>query len=277
MLRRLLVHIFASVTFLSGAAVAADGDIDALQAAMRVEEIFAVMSAEGDAYGRHVEEDMFPDAGGEPWAAAVKEIYAPARMLPEFERAFEAELTTSEADLSALLAFYKSDLGRRVTTLEISARRALLDESVEDASRLKLEEMRAENDPRLALIEEFVAANDMVEANVSGGLNANYAFYRGLDESGALGEGMAEDEVIAEVWAQEDAVREETDIWIHSYLAMAYAPLSDSEIEDYIAFSKTEPGRDLNRALFAGYDRVFVNVSRLLGQAAGAILSGQEL
>ncbi len=76
---------------------------------------------------------------------------------------------------------------------------------------------------------------------------------------------------------EEADIRDETEIWILSYLAMAYAPLSDEEIGEYIDFSETEAGRDLNRALFAGYDTVFEDVSRQLGRAAGAILAGQDL
>lgn len=276
MFRRLLAPIL-SVALLAAPAGASEEDAASLGEALRLSDVFAVMSDEGHAYGRHLEEDMFPGSGGRQWEELVRNIYAPDRMIPDFNAAFEAELARQPADIAAMLDFFSSDLGRRVTTLEISARRALLDEAVEDASRLKLEEMRAERDPRLSLVEEFVVVNDLVETNVSGGLNANFAFYRGLGDAGALGAEMGEAEILSEVWAQEDAIREETDVWIHSYLAMAYAPLSDAEMADYIAFSRSKPGQDLNRALFAGYNAVFVNVSRQLGQAAGAVLAGQDL
>lgn len=260
----------------AGPALAAD-DAAALQAALKLPEVFSVMSEEGLDYGRQLEEDMFPGSGGRQWQEAVAGIYSTERMLEDFGAAFEAELSQGDTDTAAMLDFFSSDLGQRVTTLEVSARRALLDEAVEDASRLKLEEMQAEDDPRLDLIAEFVTINDLVEANVTGGLNANYAFYLGLADADALGRDMSEDEVIAEVWGQEEDIRAETDLWIHSYLAMAYAPLTDAELEEYIAFSQTEAGKDLNRALFAGFDVLFVDVSRQLGRAAGAVLAGQDL
>lgn len=278
MLRPLAAQAAAFCLFFSPAGLAATAeDASALQAALKLPEVFAVMSEEGRDYGRQLEEDMFPGAGGRQWQAAVAGIYSTERMLADFGAAFEAELTRDDTDATAMLDFFTSDLGQRVTTLEVSARRALLDEAVEDASRLKLEEMRAEADPRVGLIEEFVTVNDLVEANVTGGLNANYAFYLGLADANALGREMSEDEVISEVWGQEDEIRAETDLWIHSYLAMAYAPLTDAELEDYIAFSQTEAGKDLNRALFAGFDALFVDVSRQLGRAAGAVLAGQDL
>lgn len=277
MFRRLAALIAAFALLLSAPARAADDDVVALADALKLPEVFAVMAEEGLAYGRRIEEDMFPGAGGRQWQEAVAGIYTTDRMLAVFSGSFEAELDRSGGDAAAMRAFFESALGRRVTTLEISARRALLDEAVEDASRLKLEEMRAVGDPRLDLIEEFVAANDLVEVNVSGGLNANYAFYQGLIDAGALGPEMGEDEIIAEIWGQEEAIRSEVEVWIHAYLAMAYAPLDAVELEEYIAFSRTGPGRDLNRALFAGFDAVFVDVSRLLGRAAGAVLAGQDL
>lgn len=278
MLRPLAAQAAAFCLFFatSGLAAGAD-DAAALQATLKLPEVFAVMSEEGRDYGRDLEADMFPGAGGRQWQEAVAGIYSTERMLADFGAIFEAELTRINTDTAAMLDFFTSDLGQRVTTLEVSARRALLDEAVEDASRLKLEEMRAEADPRVGLIEEFVTVNDLVEANVTGGLNANYAFYLGLADANALGREMSEDEVIAEVWGQEDEIRAETDLWVHSYLAMAYAPLTDAELEAYIAFSRTEPGKDLNRALFAGFDVLFVDVSRQLGRAAGAVLAGQDL
>ena len=278
MLRPLAAQVAAVCLFFSTSGLAATAqDAAALQEALKLPEVFAVMSEEGRDYGRDLEADMFPGAGGRQWQDAVAGIYSVDRMLADFGAAFEAELTRGDTDTAAMLDFFTSDLGQRVTTLEVSARRALLDEAVEDASRLKLEEMRAEADPRLDLISEFVTVNDLVEANVTGGLNANYAFYLGLADADALGREMSEDEVISEVWGQEDDIRAETDLWIHSYLAMAYAPLTDAELEDYIAFSQTEAGKDLNRALFAGFDALFVDVSRQLGRAAGAVLAGQDL
>ena len=164
-----------------------------------------------------------------------------------------------------------------MTTLEVSGRRALLDETVEDSSLLKYEELSSAGDPKVSLIEEFVAVNGLVDANVVGAMNANYAFYQGLADAGVLEPDMTDEQIISEIWSQEEAIREETDAWIHGYLTMAYAPLSEQEISDYIAFSKTPAGKDLNSALFAGFDAVFTEVSRQLGRAAGGVLAGQEL
>lgn len=259
------------------ASPAMDERVARLAQAMKMDEVFAVMAKEGEDYGDQLEDEMFPGRGGARWQEAVRAIYDPDRLLAGFMPAFEAALTRPGTDIEAMIAFFESDLGQRIVTLEISARRALLDPAVDDAARLKLSEFRETSDPRLALIEAFVRANDLVEANVIGAMNASYAFYQGLADTGALPPDMDEGQILSEIWGQEDDIRAEMDDWIHSYLLMAYAPLSDEDIGHYTELSRSAIGQDLNRALFAGFDAVFVEVSRQLGRAAGEILTGQDL
>ncbi|PPB80037.1 uncharacterized protein DUF2059 [Albidovulum inexpectatum] len=276
-LLRGIVIVIGLVLVSATASPAGDERVARLAQAMRMDEVFAVMAKEGEDYGRQLEEEMFPARGGARWQEAVRGIYAPDRLLAGFMPAFESALAQPNVDIDAMIDFFESDLGQRIVTLEISARRALLDPAVDDAARLKLSEMREMSDPRMMLIEEFVSANDLVEANVIGAMNASYAFYQGLAESGALPPDMDEGQILSEIWGQEDDIRAEMDDWIHSYLLMAYAPLSDEDIRRYTELSRSRAGQDLNRALFAGFDAVFVEVSRQLGRAAGAILTGQDL
>jgi hypothetical protein len=277
MLRTFFTGLFAGALTLTASLPSAAGQVDDLVATLRLPEVFAVISAEGEAYGREIDDNMMDGGGGAAWHAAVTQIYAPDRLLPTFTGALEAALSESRVDIGPAIAFFGSDLGQQATGLEISARRALLDPDVEDASRLKLEEMRSDNDRRLALIEDFVVANDLVESNVASGLNANYAFYQGLRDAGAIGPEMTDADVIAEVWSQEGAIREETGTWVHAYLTMAYTPLSDADLRRYTEVSR-EPGTEaLNRAMADAFAKVFTDVSRQLGRAAGVVLAGQNL
>ncbi len=275
--RSLFAPLLASALAVAPVLPAAAAQIDDLVSALQLPAVFAVISEEGQAYGREIDGSMLDAAGGETWRDAVRQIYAPERILPEFTGALEANLAQSKTDIGPAIAFFRSDFGKQATALEISARRALLDPDVEDASRLTLEEMRAEENPRIGLIDAFVEANDLVETNVSSGLNANYAFYNGLRDAGAIGTEMTEDDVVAEVWSQEDAIRQETDTWVHAYLTMAYAPLSDDQIRQYIAVSGEPGAQALNRAMSDAYETVFSDISRQLGRAAGAVLAGQDL
>ncbi len=250
-------------------------DAARLSEVLRLPELMEIMQGEGVAYGAELEADLFPGKGGDDWLATVKRIYAPDRLMPVFEQVFAAELEGT--DTAAMLAFFESGTGARAVELEIAARRALLDEGVEEAAKLQLEEMLATQSPRLLAIEEFADAGDLIESNVLGGLNANLAFYRGMIGAGGLPPGTSEAQLLADVWSQEEAIREETREWLYSYLALAYAPMSDAELAAYTAFSAGPAGKALNRALFAGFDAVFVRVSHDLGAAAARYVAGQDI
>ena len=114
-----------------------------------------------------------------------------------------------------------------------------------------------------------------MEFNVAGGLTANLRFYRGLAEGGAIE--MSEAEMLSEVWSQEAEVRADTEEWLMAYLLMAYAPLSDAEIAEYVALSGTPAGQELNRALFAGFDGMYADLSYALGLAVALQMKGEDL
>ena len=62
-----------------------------------------------------------------------------------------------------------------------------------------------------------------------------------------------------------------------AYLTLAYTPMSDDDLRTYTDLSATGPGRDLNRALFAGFYEVFQSISFELGRAASSFMVGEEL
>jgi len=250
--------------------------IAALSKVLMIGPVIEVMRAEGIAYGAEMEDEMFPGRGGAGWQAVVALIYDTQAMQDRFQAAFAAALAGS-AEVEAITAFFGSDLGQRVLTLEIEARRAMLDPAVEEAANLAFAEMEAADDLRLDGLRAFVETNDLIESNVMGALNASLAFYQGMAEVGAFQDAMPEDQMLADVWAQEADVRTETVDWLFPYLALAYKPLSDAELAAYQAFSDSPAGQAVNAALFAGFDAVFVTVSRDLGRAAARQMQGQEL
>jgi hypothetical protein len=242
-----------------------------------MDEIIDVLRTEGLEYGRTLEEELFPGRGGPDWSQAVGLIYDTATMNQRFARRFEAEMASAPEAVAAAQAFFEGPRGQRILTLEIEARRALLDKAVEEAAQLRAEEMEAKADPRMALLRRFAEVNDLVEANVQGALNSNLAFYRGLAEGSLLGDDLTEEQMLSDVWEQEADVRSETESWLYPYLALAYGPLPDEDLQAYIAFSETAEGQRLNAALFAGFDAVFSAISRDLGRAAGRQMSGQDI
>lgn len=256
---------------------AAEDPAAVLTRMLMLPDMFEIMQAEGAEYGVTLKKEFFDDAVGQDWAGEVAAIYAPDRLMPLFQQAFADDLKATGADPAPLIEFFASPLGQRIVNLELSARRALLDDDIEAASRQRVEEMRAGADPRFTLLEDYVAANHLIDLNVSSALNANMAFFRGLAAAGAFAEGMPEEEMLAQVWSQEDEVRAETETWMLTYVAVAYAPLADDELRAYTQFSMTPEGAALNRALFAGFDAIFSKVSNDLGRAVGRRASGTEL
>jgi len=257
---------------------AASADPAALLTTLRIPEMIAVMQDEGIAYGDELEEQLFPGAGGARWDEAVARVYDEPALLERFQSAFAARLAADPQAMDQIVGFFGTDRGQQILILEIEARRALLDEAVEEAAAVSVDDMRARDDPRLALLERFATANDLIEQNVSGALNANFAFYQGMSDGGAFdGAKMTEADMLAEVWAQEPDIRAETESWLYPFLALAYKPLSDADVEAYLAFSESEAGRAMNAAMFAAFDEVFREISRDLGRAAAEMLSGQDI
>ncbi len=251
--------------------------IKRLSDALMMGDVVAVMRDEGIEYGGTLEDEMFPGQGGADWKAAVSSIYDTERMRREFDARLSRELQASPEAVEQSLAFFESAQGKRILALELEARRALTDDKAEEAAKVAVEDMIAGADPRMDVLRAFAEANALVELNVAGALNANLAFYKGLDEGGAFGGEMTEDQMLADVWGQEADVRAQTEEWVYSFLALAYAPLSDADMAAYQAFSESPAGQQINAALFAAYDAVFTPISRKLGVAAAGQMQGEDI
>lgn len=248
-------------------------DVEALVVSARLESLVHVVATEGARHGIGLETTLFPGRGGSAWGRVVSSIQAPDRLVPVLISVIEDELAQDE--LAAAVDFYGTALGRKVAAREVDARRAMLDANVE-AEAMAAVGGEAVADDRAALVDEVIDTLDLVSANVSGGLNANYAFYRGLGDGGALARRLTEREMLSMVWDQEPEVRASMSRWLTAYLSRAYAPLSNDELRDYIAFLHTKAGRRLSAALFAGFGRVFEETSYDLGLAAARFIAMED-
>lgn len=233
-----------------------------------------IMREEGLEYGAQIGTDMFPDRLGIEWDDTLSRIYDIDVMEGTAKQALSDAL--GDVDVAPILAFFETETGQQIVELEISARRAMLDDSIDEASREAAKIAAMDETPRYELLTEFITVNDLIEANVVGGLNSNLAFYQGMMTSAPV-EGADTSNMMADVWAQEGQIRDSTTEWVYAYLLLAYQPLSDEQLSDYIAFSKTEEGKVLNRSLFAAYDGLFNSISHVLGLEAGRRMTGADL
>ncbi|NRB00378.1 MAG: DUF2059 domain-containing protein [Rhodobacteraceae bacterium] len=252
-------------------------DTDALMDAMQIPTLLEIMAEEGVVHSADLEEELFPNRGGAGWRLVTGNIYNIDRMQDEFATRFDAGLTDAQAEV--LTEFFASPRGARIVQLEIDARRAFLDETLEEAAIDAYNAARQEDADAdaLAPLERFVEANDLVESNVMGALNSNYAFYQGLNDGGAFPRRMSEGEILADVWSQEDEIRADSTEWVYSYLSLAYGPLEEGDLDVYTALSESAEGRALNSALFGAFDDLFTRISRELGEAAAGFVVGQDL
>lgn len=256
-------------------ASAQTADADALFNLLRLPDIIDVMRQEGVEYGETIGVDLLGGPASSAWSATVEQIYDLDRMITTVRADFSASLAGD--DLDAMEAFFGSEQGQRIIGLEVSARRALLDDAVEEASKQAAALAAAEPDGRYALVGAFIESNNLIESNVAGALNTNYAFYMGLLDEQAFDGALSEEQVLSDVWGQEGEIRSNTTEWLYAFLLMAYQPLSDEDLLAYTAFSETDAGQELNRALFDGFDRLFDGISRSLGRAAAKEMTSAEL
>ncbi len=260
-----------------GPAGAAEARIEDLEQALLLPDLLSAMQDEGRAYGQTLDQQFLGGTGGPSWQAEVALIYDPGRLMPLADAVLRQELAGRPAELAAMIGFFRTDLGRRIVALELSARRALLDDAIEEAAHAALDRMEADGGPRIGLLRDYVAENDLVDLNVVSTLNASVAFLRALSLALGAGDGMPETEILSQVRAQEQEVRRDTELWLMTFASLAYAPLTDKEFRAYAEFSRTKAGVALNGALFAAFDTVFSQVSSDLGRAVGRWIGGTNL
>ncbi|QBF31968.1 hypothetical protein [Thalassococcus sp. S3] len=271
--RRIALSLIASLAFaLAGTAQAAPTTADLVQT-LRLHEVAGLMRNEGLSYAEDLQDEMLAGGGGAYWIRQVDRIYDTEEMVRIVAEAFEGELSAPHR--AAIQAFFDNPEGQSILTYENAAREAMSDEDVEDIARANYAELRGTDDARLEAVKRFVAANDLLERNVAGALGSNFMFFQGLADGGAYE--FSEDEIIADVWAQEGEIREDTEAWLYGFLLMAYRPLSDEMLDRYIAFSETEAGQALNAALFEGFDVMYRAISYDLGRAAAQAMAGSDL
>ena len=248
---------------------------------MGLDQIIAIMREEGLAYGQELEAEMLSGGGGAAWDMLVDRIYDVDKMTAMVAERFT--MSFGQADPAPLIAFFEGETGARIVELEIAARRAFMQQDVEEAAREAFRRVEGDLaarsprriDPHLSAIESYVEANDLIGFNVMGALNANMLFYRGLIEGGALE--MSESDILADIWAQEEDTRAETREWVYAFLMLAYEPLAPDQISAYADLSKTASGRAMNRALFEAFDHMYGKVSQALGLAVAGQMLGEEL
>ena len=244
---------------------------------LQFDSLFDVLRDEGLAHADDLADRMLPGGAGLGWDRAVDQIYDLRRVRAAFNMALRAELAKTPQHAAEIRAFFGSDLGQRVIGLEIEARRAFLDITVEEAARVAADTPETARDPKWRQIQRLIEAGDLVEMNVAGGLSGSLAFMQGLQDSGAYGFTLPMDKLTTDVWGQEAQLRADTSSWLKAYFGLAYAPLTETELETYVAFMESPAGRHYSAALFLALDASFRRISHDLGAAVGEAMQARDI
>ncbi|TMV08587.1 DUF2059 domain-containing protein [Ruegeria sediminis] len=260
------------VSLVWSAPLAADEAVDRLASAMRIDEVVGILREEGLSYARDLDQDMLGGSGGSFFESQVEIIYATEAMKADLRNALDVGLTPGQIEQAAL--FFESDLGQMIIALENSARRAFSDDAVEEMAKANYAAVDR-NSALFLLVDEYVQINDLVEQNLNGTLSADFNFLRGV----ADGQDVFSDDaaLLSTLLTRKDETRKETEDWLYGFLLMAYQPLSEAQLRENIAFSRTEAGKALNTALFEGFDRMYDRISFELGFAVGGAMTASDL
>ncbi len=267
------IIIFAFIGLLAWGPVAyAEEQVDRLSKALHLQDVIAILRDEGVSQGREIDAELLDGKGGGLFYAQVEDIFDPVQMHSDLSSALGKHLTKAQLEQAAI--FFESELGQVIISLENSARKAMTDDAIEEMANATYEEID-KNSSYFALVDEYIQVNDLIEQNVQSSISADFNFIRGI----ADGQGSTSDDraLLAQLLEQRDTTAENTKTWMYSYLLLAYQPLNEAQMRENIAFSRTDTGRALNRALFDGFDNVYDGISYQLGLAVADAMQASDL
>lgn len=252
--------------------VVAQEHVERLARALQLDEVIDILVTEGSEYGRELNDSFLNGEGGVLLQSQIEDLYDATWMRAQLIQAFRSNMDTTQLEQAAI--FFESELGQAIVSLENSARRAFSDEAVEEFARMSFSSAD-QNSPPFRLVDEYIRLNDLIEQNVQGTLSADYNFYLGMAEGSGVGSDL--DTILNELLARKDETEADTREWLYSFLLMAYQPLSEAEMRENIAFSRTETGRALNQAFFDGFDDMYDAISYQMGTVVAQAMRASDL
>ncbi len=247
--------------------------MDDLVDALRIDDLMKIVRDEGLANAA----DILPRAPSGEISDSVMQAaidtFDAETMQAEMRAALAAHLDTDK--MAEVTAFFRSEAGKTLVNMELSARRAIMDSDIEEVARSNWENRREDKDAHIEAIRRYAQVNDLVERNTAGAMIARYEFLQGL----AYGSGKAidEDAALADIWEREREILVDTESWLMGYLLLAYGPVPTDAVKAYTTFSLRPAGEALNLALFDGFEVTYRRISYELGRLAGQAATARDL
>lgn len=241
---------------------------------MRLDEMVQVIREEGLITDAFLPDEMMLGQGGAAWDAELVQIYNTENMINTVRAGIARSLGAT--DLSGMITYLESPTWQEAVDLELMARTAMLDPDVEAAAYETYYDTYLKKSHRMRDLEELVDTADLIESNVVGALNGMLQFNLGLMAAG-VDIGFSEDELLTQIWADEEFFRQDVTEWLFAFLLLAYDPMERSMLRDQIAYFATDEGQRLNRAMMDGFDALFDDISFQLGVAIGEMMEERVL
>ncbi|MDG1738208.1 MAG: hypothetical protein P8L68_18095 [Paracoccaceae bacterium] len=240
---------------------------------VRLDEMIEVVRAEGLSDNQNIPMEFFGSSFGGAWTDTLDEIFDETVLSSQIEEEFLSSF--GDAPRDEILEFLESDAWQIAVGYELKGRVAMLDPKVEAAAIETYWQTFEKNNRRMQDLTALIEAGDLINTNVVGAMNSMYEFNLGIVSEG-FDLGMSEEDILVQIWSEEDNLRYEISEWIYSFLLLAYDPLDTDLLQAQIAFFETPEGKRFNRALIESFDRVYGGISFNLG-AAIAILAHEQV
>jgi len=266
-------RLFILLVFLPMQLWAADAKDQYLLSLVRFDDMVEVVRLEGLADNADVPQEIFGREFGDNWPDALDGIFDAKALSTYLEVGFLAAL--ADTPRGDIITFLESNAWQSALDLELEGRRAMLDPSVENAAYDMYWERFDDNDERVQDLTRLIEAGQLIDSNVVGAMNSMYQFNQGLLSEG-LDVGVDEADMLAQIWAEEDALRLEISEWLYAFLLLAYDPLETRLLREQITFYESPAGQTFHRALMDGFDGLYSAISFDLG-ATIAIFARDEL
>lgn len=209
--------------------------------------------------------DRYPGPKPEPlveaWKVAQEGAFDSARMAAELEGAMAAQLKPKE--IAALLDYFKSDFGMRVSRLEIAATRPDVQQEKDAEGAILYADLEAKDPERLALYDRLIDKMQAVDVGEAIALNVAYAMVSAM--LGASKQPATDEQIAAVVKQNAASLRANILDSITSSTAWTYRDLSLDDMRKYVAFLETPEAQRYYQAAMMALDRTLTDEARAFG------------
>ncbi|WP_299692761.1 DUF2059 domain-containing protein [uncultured Tateyamaria sp.] len=251
----------ATALWLTALAAQADSASDQLFDAMGIPGLIAAFAKDGQQTIPDLNAGFLDGQGGDVFVETAQRLYDPARLETELRAQFGERLDPQDARQAVV--FFDSDQGQRIVAIEVEARRAMVDDVLEEAAK-------AASDTASADVLRLISVRDLVEVNTDIAIAARFAFYDGLSVA-------APGIDTPEIEGQRGIVAEDTRAWITGYYMLVASALQEDDLDTYAAFWETDVGQGVDAALSQAFEQSYVTLSHGLGQLVGRMLPQNDL